>query len=107
MDVDGSWYRWRGATLILYLRVQPGAKVEQAETVHDGRIKVKTTAPPVDGRANKALARWLAREFGVARREIELIRGAAARDKDVAVTNPGVLPSWFTGFGGARPSCGC
>lgn len=107
MDVDERWYRWRGATLTLYLRVQPGAKAEQADRVHGGRVKVKTSAPPVDGRANQALARWLAREFGVARRDIELIRGAASRDKDVAIANPDVLPAWFTAFGGARPSCGC
>jgi uncharacterized protein (TIGR00251 family) len=107
VDVNDCWYRWRGATLILHLRVQPGAKTEQVDSLRGGRIKVKTTAPPVDGRANQALARWLAREFGVTQREIELIRGAASRDKDVAIPDPNVLPAWFTGFGGVRPSCGC
>lgn len=106
MDVSGGWFRWHGSTLILSLRVQPGAKAEQADAVHGGRLKVRTTAPPLDGRANRALAHWLAREFGVRRRDIELIRGAASRDKDIAITNPDVLPAWFTGRGGARPSCG-
>tara|TARA_R110002096_G_scaffold17266_17_gene59828 strand:- start:7509 stop:7832 length:324 start_codon:yes stop_codon:yes gene_type:complete len=106
VDVNHDWYRWQGTTLVLRLRVHPGAKAEQAESIHGGRIKVKTTAPPVDGRANVALARWLAREFAVPRRDIELIRGATSRNKDVAITNPDVLPAWFTGFGGGRPSCG-
>ncbi len=54
---------------------------------------MKTSAPSVDGRANQALTRWLAREFREVRGDIELIRGAAARDKEVAINDPDVLPA--------------
>jgi len=51
----------------------------------EGALVVKLTAPPVDGQANAALARFLARLLGVPPSAVQLVRGAAAREKLVRV----------------------
>lgn len=50
-----------------------------------GRLVVQTTAPPVDGRANDAVCRALAKTLGVASRRVTLVAGTRGRDKLVRV----------------------
>lgn len=73
--------------VILDLRVQPGA----ARTAVCGRygdaIKVKVSAPPLDGRANDAVLRLVADELGVRPSEVSLVSGASSRSKRVLVSN--------------------
>jgi uncharacterized protein (TIGR00251 family) len=87
-----DWYRWDGDALLLRLRVQPRAgRTAFAEPMGDA-LKVKLKAPPVDGRANAELARFIAESFGVARAQVEVIRGKQARTKQVRVDGPTRLP---------------
>jgi len=67
------------------VRVQPGTSRERVGGTRAGALVVKLTAPPVDGQANAALARFLARLLGVAPSAVRLVRGAAAREKLVRV----------------------
>ncbi len=69
------WYRWSGKQLILNLRVVPRNKQDGIAGVHGDCLRVRIAAPPVDGRANQRLVEFLAREFGVARREVILLAG--------------------------------
>ena len=98
-----AWYRWQAGTLILELRVQPRARRNSVEGLHNGALKLRLTAPPVDDKANEALCRWLADDFGTSRAEVEVIRGATSRSKVVQVGRPSVAPAWFTALGGAWP----
>jgi uncharacterized protein (TIGR00251 family) len=82
------WRRIEGDALLLDLHVQPGAKRTEVAGAHGEALKVRLAAPPVDGKANAELIRWLASAFGVPRRSVELLRGAASRDKLVRVTAP-------------------
>ncbi|TWH01642.1 hypothetical protein L615_001700000470 [Nocardioides sp. J9] len=71
-------------TWLLSVRVQPGASRTGAAgpTGPDGaELKVRLASPPVDGRANDELVRWLAKELGVPRSAVELVRGQASRSK--------------------------
>ena len=61
----------------------PGAKRTEVVGVHDGALRVRLAAPPIDGRANDELLRWLADELGLAKRELRLLRGASSRRKQV------------------------
>jgi len=61
----------------------------------DGRLKIKTTAPPADGRANEDVSRQLARAFKVPASRVTLIRGARARLKLFTVERPQTLPGWL------------
>jgi uncharacterized protein (TIGR00251 family) len=85
-----------GARARLELSVAPNAKRTAADGLHDGALRVRLAAPPVDGKANDALLRWLADELGVPRRALELVRGASARRKAVEIDLPvGEVGAWL------------
>jgi uncharacterized protein YggU (UPF0235/DUF167 family) len=66
----------------LAVRVQPGARQDGwAGTMPDGRRKVRVAAPPIEGRANDAVTRFVARSLGLAARAVRVAHGTGARDK--------------------------
>ena len=67
------------------VRVQPGASRAGVVGVVDGRLRVRLSSPPVDGRANDELIAVLAEAWGLRPREIELVRGLTGRSKTVRV----------------------
>ncbi len=68
------------------VRVIPrSSKNEIAEIQADGTIKIRLTAPPVEGQANKALIEFLADILDVAKSKIEIIAGLSGRDKLVTI----------------------
>jgi uncharacterized protein len=70
----------------LEIRVQPRARANEIVGERDGVLLARVTAPPLDGRANEALCRLIARQAGVGVRRVEIVRGAATRRKSVRVT---------------------
>jgi len=70
----------------LRVRVTPRSARNAVAGTREGALVVRLTAPPVEGAANAALARILARALDVAPSAIELLRGASGRDKLVRVT---------------------
>jgi uncharacterized protein (TIGR00251 family) len=73
-----------GAALVR-VRLQPRASGNRIDGERAGRLAVRVTAPPVEGRANDALCRVVAKAAGVAPSRVSVVRGAAARDKLVRV----------------------
>ncbi len=69
----------------LRVRVQPRASKDALGGERQGALVVRLTAPPVEGRANEALGRILAKALGVAPSAVSVLRGASGRDKLVAV----------------------
>jgi uncharacterized protein (TIGR00251 family) len=65
----------------LPVRAQPGARKPGVLGEQAGALKVAVTAPPQDGRANKALVESLAELLGIRRSQVELLAGATGRDK--------------------------
>lgn len=53
--------------------------------MRDGVLQAKVTAPPVDGKANKALCKLVAKRVGVAPSRVSVVRGEKSRDKVVRV----------------------
>lgn len=68
--------------------VQPGAKRNQIQGERDGLLWVRVSAPPVEGRANQELLRFLADMLGLPRSRLELVRGESSRRKSVLVRGP-------------------
>jgi uncharacterized protein len=67
------------------VRLTPRAAREQISASDGGSYVVRVTAPPVDGRANDALCRLIARRAGVAPSRVTLLRGAKGREKVLQV----------------------
>ena len=88
-----EWYRRNGEILTLTLHVQPGAKRTEVAGLHGEAIKIRLAAPPVEGRANEALLRFIAESFGVPLRQVELKQGGQSRHKVVAITGSTVDPA--------------
>ncbi len=76
-EVDG------GVELSLHL--QPRASRTEVVGVHDGALKLRVAAPPVDGEANDELIRFLAKTLGVAKGQVTIVSGATGRKKRVRV----------------------
>lgn len=71
--------------VIVTLLVQPGARRNEVVAAHGDTLKVKVTAPPVDGKANDAVIVLLADLFGRRPREVSLVAGVTARRKEVLI----------------------
>ena len=70
-----------GDALVFEVRVAPRASRNRIVGVQDGALKVALTAPPVEGAANEALRKMLAKAFGVSKSSVEIVRGDRARTK--------------------------
>jgi uncharacterized protein (TIGR00251 family) len=90
--MDAPWYRWDGTALVLRLRIQPRASQDEFAGPHGDRLKVRITAPPVDGKANAHLCAFLAERCGVAAARVALTAGTTGRDKTVRIEAPQRLP---------------
>ncbi len=84
--------RQEGDELWLDLFIQPKASRDQIQGVHGDELKVAITAPPVDGQANSHLIKYLAKQFKVAKGQIQIVRGELGRHKTVTVHAPKQLP---------------
>lgn len=73
-------------TLTFDVLVQPRASRAKLGPRAGDRIKIAVTAPPVDGEANAAVIELVAEAFGVPKRAVEVIAGAASRRKTIRVT---------------------
>ena len=79
LSADGPRCRWA-------LRVRPGAPVDALDGVHGGRLRVRVAARVVDGAANDALLRFVARTLlGLPRAAVRLDAGPRARDKVLSI----------------------
>jgi uncharacterized protein len=87
-----DWYRRDGENIILTLRVQPGAKRSEIAGLHGDALKIRLSAPPVEGRANEALLKFIAKLFDVPLRQVELKRGEQSRHKVILVQRSRVEP---------------
>jgi uncharacterized protein (TIGR00251 family) len=92
MTGAAPWRREDAGALLLSLHVQPGAARTEVAGTHGGALKVRLAAPPVDGKANAALLRFLAAAFGVPLRQVTLVRGETSRQKVVRVDAPVLRP---------------
>ena len=75
---------------VLRVRVQPRASREAVSGERAGALVVHVTAPPVDGLANRAVARLLARTLDVPASAVTVLRGSRGRDKVVHVAGVAV-----------------
>lgn len=89
---------------LLQVAVQPGARRTGADGLHDGALKLRLVAPPVEGKANEALVAWLADQLGCPKRAVRVVRGTTARRKAIEIDCPtDVVARWLGGLPGIAP----
>jgi uncharacterized protein (TIGR00251 family) len=96
MNKSNAFYRWDGEDLILAVHIQPRSSHSKIIGVHNQRLKIKITAPPVDGQANAEIFQFLSKLFGVTKSQIVLLNGHTSRDKLFRIPAPSKLPEEFS-----------
>lgn len=81
--------------IVIAIRVQTRGSRSEIQGVKNGRLRIETTFPPADGKANKDAIRQLARAFGVPPSRVTLKSGASQRNKTFLISEPIVLPEWL------------
>jgi uncharacterized protein (TIGR00251 family) len=84
------WYIQEGDKVKIFIYAQPGAKSTEIVGIHDGALKVRLNAPPIDGRANDTLHKFLAKQFNIPSKYVKLIAGEKNRRKTFLILNSDV-----------------
>jgi uncharacterized protein (TIGR00251 family) len=70
---------------VISVRAMPNAPRSEVTGIVEDAVKIRIKAPPVEGKANKALVEFLAEALGLRRRDVELLRGETARNKQILI----------------------
>ena len=85
-------FSWQDPELHLSCKLQPKASKDEFVEVADGRVKIRITAPPVDGKANKHLIKFLAKQFKVPQSNVTIISGETNKLKRIKIVAPQTIP---------------
>ncbi len=91
-DMD-TFYAWDGDILVLNILGTPSAKKDVIGKPKGNQLKMSVTAAPVAGRATDHMVKWLTKEFGVKKSDIEVVFGRMNVNKQLRIKNPQKLPS--------------
>jgi uncharacterized protein len=81
MDISGLKIRETNMGFEVPLHVLPRAKRSEITGMHNGALKMKVTAPPVDDAANRAIIEFFSKKLGISKSSIQIMSGAKSRDK--------------------------
>ena len=74
--------------IVLKVYVQPKSSSNAIVGIHDDALKIRLTAPPVDGAANQLCIKFLAKSLGIPKSSLEILSGHASRFKQVLIRTP-------------------
>ncbi len=72
--------------ILLKIKVQPNSSKNGIEKVENGLLKIKLTSPPIEGKANKDLIKFLSKLFSIPKMNFEIIQGEKSRIKTVKIS---------------------
>ena len=84
-----TWYREDSTGVTFAVRVVPRALRSEVAGLHDGALRIRVAAPPVEGAANRELVKFLAKRFKVPRAAISLVSGTNSKNKIIRIASPG------------------
>ena len=94
--MGADFYSWEeNDVLVLSIYLQPASSQNKVVGIHANTLKIRITAPPVSGLANKHLLKYLAKLFAVPQKQVELKKGYSSRSKTIRIIQPGILPSFI------------
>ena len=83
-----TFYKEKNGCIVLSVRVVPRAAKDEIAGTLGNALKVRIQAPPVEGKANAYLVKFLAKKWNLARSDIELLSGETDRNKRLKISNP-------------------
>lgn len=83
-----SYFEDKGDHLILNVRVVPRASRDGLAGLMGEALKVRIQAPPVEGKANAYLIKFLSKHWKISRSQIEILSGETGRNKRMRISNP-------------------
>ena len=83
-----SWIKEKDGNLVVSLRVIPRASKDGFQGVLGDALKVRIQAPPVEGKANTYLLRFLSKQWKIPKSTLEILSGETGRNKRVCIQNP-------------------
>lgn len=89
MDISECLRASSGGTLV-DIYVQPKSSKNEVVGVHERSLKIRLTAPPVEGEANKECVKFLAKLLGIPKSDIEIVSGHKSRHKTLSIR--GIAP---------------
>lgn len=89
------FYEWTDGDLLLRLKTQPNASKDEFCGAINNSLKVRIMAPPVDGKANQHLIKFLAKQFKVSKSQVTLLSGETNREKRFRISSPKLLPPFI------------
>ena len=69
----------------LTVRIQPRSSKNGVTRMEDGSLKIRLTAPPVDGAANEALIKFLSETLSISKSQVEIVSGHTSREKRLKI----------------------
>ncbi|QDE30474.1 MULTISPECIES: DUF167 family protein YggU [Shewanella] len=79
--------------LLLFVYVQPKASRDQIIGLHGDELKIAITAPPIDGKANAYLSKYLAKACKVPKSQVHILKGEQGRHKQIKICHPKIIPA--------------
>lgn len=87
--------RWDGEKLYLECSIQPKSREDKIVGTVGNLLKIRLTSPPIDGKANKHLIKYLSKQFKVKQSAITIVSGHASRRKRLCIENPNKIPDFL------------
>jgi len=87
-----EYFEWRDKVLRLKCKLQPGASANKFVGVVNQEMKIMLTSPPINGKANAHLIKFISKEFGVAKSAVSIVTGELNQHKTLEIDSPKKLP---------------
>lgn len=71
--------------MILFVEAKPNARKNEIKVLSDNTLKVKISAPPVDGKANDAIIAYLSEVFNISKSKIKILKGETSKIKKIEI----------------------
>ena len=88
MSAQNSAFSWQEDKIVLQIFLQPSNSQNEWYGRHDGRIRIRVTAPPVGNQANVECLKFVAKSLKTAKTNVSMIRGQTSQAKTVEVLKP-------------------
>ena len=92
------WYHCDNHIVTINVYIKPNAKCTKIAGLHGNALKILLASPPIDGRANKELLKYIATLFDVIKSQVKIKNGEKSRHKIISITGSKINPQTICPF---------